>query len=68
MASKSCAPRPSTKAESSFVFSQTEDLVRWNSRAEASSLEKSTEEGSRGATPPWGEATVMEKLAASKTE
>jgi len=60
MASNSCAPRPSAKAESSCVFSQTEALVRWNSRAEASSLEKSTEEGSRGATPPWGDATEME--------
>ena len=56
MASNSFA-RP-RKVESFSVFSQRADLVSANSTLSGSFLKASTEPGSNGAWPPFGEAMV----------
>jgi hypothetical protein len=57
MASNSLA-RPA-KEDNFAVFFHNADWLRWKSTETESSLEASTEAGSRGASPPAGEATVM---------
>jgi hypothetical protein len=52
-------------SDRTFVFSQRADWVLWNETDFSSVLNISTEAGSRGAFPPFGEATVRSHFSCS---